>query len=68
VLEREHAAPGSPEQVDPVKAQLRAHCVHLFAEDGHRPLDVPRPVRAATADLVVTTTARSVASPSSGAK
>ena len=53
VLEREHAAPGRTEQMDPVEAELRAHRVHLFAEDIHRPLDVLRPVRAAAADLVV---------------
>ncbi len=53
VLEREHAAPGCAEEMDPVEAQLRAHRVDLFTEDVHRPLDVLRSVRAATADLVV---------------
>jgi hypothetical protein len=53
MLEREHPAPGRAEQMDPAKAELRAHRIHLCSENGHRPLDVLRTVRASTADLVV---------------
>ena len=53
MLEREHPAPGRPEQVDPVEPQLRANRVDLFPEDGDRPFDVGRTVGCSTADLVV---------------
>jgi len=53
VFEREHASPGRAEEMDPLEPELRANCVDLFAEDGDRPLDVPRAIGAPATDLVV---------------
>lgn len=53
MLEREHASPGGAEQVDPLERKLGTNRVHLFAENGDRPLDVPRAIRAAATKLVV---------------
>src|SRR5207237_4451163 len=53
MLEREHSAPRSAEQVDALELELVADVGDFFTKDVGAPLDVGRPIRAPAADLVV---------------
>ena len=53
MLEREHAAPRRPEQVDSLEPQLRTNGPELVAENADVPIDAVGAVGSSAAELVV---------------